>query len=86
MHIISSALILYVCNQFLVQGKLTTVIEETEHFLSQKHAFTNTEILQLPIWVVLSLSPIFSETFSVIFQELDSAKWERIYLVLHLGL
>lgn len=77
MHIISSALILYVCNQFLVRGKLTTIVEETEPFLSQKHGFTNTEIFHLPIWVFSSMSPIFSESFSVIFQKLDPAKWEK---------
>lgn len=85
MHIISFALILYVGNQFLVGGKLTTIMEETEPFLYQKHGFTNTEIFHLPIWVFLSTSPILSEPFSVIFQELDSTMWEKNLLASAFG-
>lgn len=60
-------------------------MEEPEPFLSQKHAFTNTERLHLPIWVFLSLSPIFLEPFSVLFPSQVLLSGITIYLVLHLG-
>lgn len=54
MHIISSALILYVCNQFLVRGKLTTIMEETEPFFFPKtwfHKYRNIPFAYLGVFI-----------------------------------